>query len=195
MTDTIKSKSRGRPRKLDAESGLSQATDLFLASGFDNVSIAEVCQNLATQPTSLYATFGNKLALYTLCLTRYSEQYFLLFDKLLDDSESVPELIRNALEFSVDLYLVKNQRRGCLLLLGQANCKDDAVIKLVAKASEQIAINLTSRLEQLGAENAEELASVLLTLMRGLALGIQAGVDEDAVYTSLEFYCAMFDSE
>lgn len=193
MAKTKIASNRGRPRKLIYHQGLEIAKQLFLQYGFDNVSVAELCSKLDCPPTSLYATYGNKVALFTACLEAYSEEFFDVFEKTLSGSESSAELFRNMLESTASFYLKVNRSLGCLILNGATFCKDQQVMELVdlkAKLATQL---LTARLQELDSNNVEELANVLITLIRGIVSSIQAGEDEESILTSIEFFCMTFD--
>lgn len=193
MAKTKISAARGRPRKLIYQQGLEVAKQLFLEYGFENVSIAELCTKLNCPPTSLYATYGNKVALFTASLESYSEEFFDVFERTLAGSESSAELFRNTLESTANFYIKTNQSLGCLILNGSTFCKDEQVIDLVDLKAKLVTQLLTARLQELDSNNVGELANVLVTLIRGIASSIQTGEDEDSILTSIEFFCMTFD--
>ena len=185
--------SRGRPRKLIHDQGLQIAKQLFLQFGFDNVSIAELCAKLDCPPTSLYSTYGNKTALFTTCLNAYAKEFFDVFEKTLSNSDSSAELFRNTLESTASFYIKNNQCFGCLILNGSTFCKDEQVIDLVDQKAKLVTQLLTARLQELDSNNVDELANVLVTLIRGIESSIQTGEDEESILTSIEFFCMTFD--
>lgn len=193
MVKTKSKPSRGRPRKLIHHQGLEIAKNLFLKYGFDNVSIAELCSKLDCPPTSLYATYGNKMALFATCLDAFSKDFFDTFEKALAGSDSSAELFRNTLESSANFYIKVNQSLGCLILNGSAFCKDEQVNDLVDQKAQLVTQLLAARLQELDSDNVEELANVLVTLIRGIVSSIQAGEDEESILTSIEFFCMTFD--
>ncbi|GAA0856312.1 TetR/AcrR family transcriptional regulator [Aliiglaciecola litoralis] len=166
---------------------------MFQKHGFENVSIAELCATLAVTPTSLYATFGNKESLFLQVLTLYESRFFEQLDKVLSQAENPSQMFRNSMEFALDHFLNVNQRTSCLILLGDTYCRQENVNQQIQNSRSRLVDKIQKRLTALGSESAAELADVLLTLMRGLALSSKTNVDEDQLYTSLEFFCTAFE--
>jgi AcrR family transcriptional regulator len=193
MTDTKIKTSRGRPRKLDPDIGLKLALELFQKHGFENVGIAELSATLSATPTSLYATYGNKEALFLQVLSLYESRFFSQLDKVLSQAQNPSQMFRNSMEFTLDYYLNINQRRSCLILLGDTYCRHANISKAIQASRRLLQEKIQNRLNELASENANELANVLLTLMRGWALSCLTDSDEDQLYTSLEFFCTAFD--
>lgn len=193
MIDTNIKNSRGRPRKLDPENGLKISLSLFQKYGFENVSIAELCNALAATPTSLYATYGNKEALFKLALERYETHFFKELDRTLGTSENSSDMFRNTMELTLDFYLSENKRTGCLILQGDTFCKHENISQMIKNSQKKVQSKIQKRLTELGSDNPIELTQVLITLMQGMALSSQTDEDEDQLYTSLEFFCAAFD--
>ncbi|WJG09573.1 TetR/AcrR family transcriptional regulator [Aliiglaciecola sp. LCG003] len=193
MTNTNKKTARGRPRKLDPDIGLNTALKLFQQQGFENVSVAQLCNELDIPPTSLYATFGNKEQLFLQVLQRYCDGYFDVLEQSLRDSENPAQVFRNTLEKSLDFYLNTNQKTGCLLLLGNTFCKQPNIIQEISASQHSLQNKLNQRLNELGSENGNELTDVLITLLCGFAQNVRSDINEEQLYTSLEFFCAAFD--
>lgn len=193
MNATNKSNSRGRPRKLDHDAGLNSALPLFLESGYDNVSIAMLCNKLGAPATSLYSTFGNKQQLFLKTFALYRERFFSSLDVVLNQTQSAPALFRNTLEFAVDYYSNQNRNKGCLILNGALFCSDKAIIAEVRNTCDSLLDKLKERLMELGSENSSELALVLVTLMRGMCTTIQSGSDAEQIFMTTEFFCTAFD--
>jgi len=193
MNDTNISTTRGRPRKLDTNEGLKRALTLFQRYGFENVSVAELCSTLNATATSIYATYGNKESLFLRALALYKNQFLGKLEQTLKESESPSEMFRNCLEMSLEFYLNDNHRSGCLILQGNLFCRNKILLEEIAKQQTEIQTNIKIRLQKLESENPEELADVLMTLMRGIALSVKSESDEDKLYTTLEFFCTAFD--
>ncbi len=193
MIDTNIKAARGRPRKLDPQAGLDQATKLFLQFGFELVSVNDLCQALGVPATSIYSTYGNKQQLFETVLKRYTEQFLAGYDTALSSAKEYSQLFRITLEFCADFYLNHNQNQGCLLLQSCTFSKHPEVLRIANERQQELQSNIINRMTEMGAENANELADVLLHLMHGLAARIRAGADEDEVFTSTEFFCTAFD--
>ncbi|GAC15313.1 TetR/AcrR family transcriptional regulator [Aliiglaciecola lipolytica] len=193
MNDTKNKQTRGRPRKLDADNGLEKALTLFQKYGFENVSVAELCRNLAATPTSLYATYGNKQTLFSQAIALYKSKFFGNLETVLKASNNSSEMFRQCLEMSLEFYLNDNQKCGCLILQGNTFCRNKSLLSEIENYQIAIQLCLKNRLHELGSESAEELADVLMTLMRGIALSVKSETDEDKLYTTLEFFCTAFE--
>lgn len=184
---------RGRPRKLIYQQGIEIAQKMFLEYGFDNVSVSELCTKLNCPPTSLYSTYGNKVALFTACLNAYELVFLDRLESALANAESFADLYRNSLESMAEFYLNENQGLGCLIFNGATFCKDPNVIDLVDQKAKLVTHLITARLEEMQSNNVVELAQTLVTLIRGILSSIMAGEDEESVITSIEFFCMTFD--
>lgn len=193
MIDTNNLPRRGRPRKLDAQEGLTKALVLFQKYGFENVSVAELSATLNATPTSMYASYGNKEALFLRALALYQKQFSGCLEKTLEESNNPSEMFRNCLEMSLDFYLNNNQKSGCLILQGNTFCRHPSLLEEINKCQIELRTQLQLRLQNLGSESAAELADVLITLMRGIALSVKSEPNEDKLYTTLEFFCTAFD--
>ncbi len=193
VTDTKSIKQRGRPRKLDHDAGLKVALSMFQKYGFKNVSIAQLCEQLNATPTSLYATYGNKESLFIAALNLYKADFFRELDRTLGVSENSSDMFRNTMEFTLNYYLDDNKKTGCLILQGNTFCKQTRIIDAIKSSQLELQSKIQNRLNELGSASPDELTQVLITLMQGMALSSQSEVDEDQLYTSLEFFCAAFD--
>ncbi|TRY34038.1 TetR/AcrR family transcriptional regulator [Aliiglaciecola sp. M165] len=193
MSTTNLKVARGRPRKLDRENGLAACLLLFQKYGYENVSIAELCETLNVPPTSIYSTFGNKESLFKLAYQKYVSNFFESLEDTLSKSKNASEMFRNVLEFSLEFYLVRNQKMGCLMLQGQSFCRNENLRVEILHSIERLKETLKNRFIQLESENPNELTDVLITLMNGFSLSTQTEEDEDSLYTSMEFFCSAFD--
>ncbi len=190
---TIKVGGRGRPRKLDSETGIEIARQWFLRYGFELLSISDLCQALNIAPTSLYSTYGNKEQLFQRVLEHYCTSFSEKIALAGKSSSDPSEFFRCVLEASRDFYQIDNQKLGCLLLQGGLHCKHSDVSQRISELQFQLRQRLADRLSQLGSNNANELAGVLLTLLHGLAACIRSGASDDEIFTTTEFFCSAFD--
>lgn len=193
MNDIKNESKRGRPRKLDKEIGLQQATELFLRHGFELVSINDLSEKLGVPATSIYATFGNKQTLFEYVLQVYSRTFFGQLETALTQAKNASQVFRIVLEFVADFYLNHNQKQGCLILQSSSHCKHKKVQSLVNEKQQVLHSVIILTLQKHEAENAQELAHALMTLIRGMAATIKNGADEDEIFTTTEFFCSAFD--
>ena len=66
-------KKLGRPRKFDQDEALSGAVEVFWAKGFDGTSLDDLTKAMGINRPSLYATFGDKQALFLAALEQYGK--------------------------------------------------------------------------------------------------------------------------
>lgn len=123
MTDTEKSRVRGRPRRFDPDEAVATAQQLFHAHGYDAVSVADVTEALGINPPSFYAAFGNKAGLYTRILDHYAETGAIPLADLLRHDRPVAECLAAGLEVAARYYAADPAAAGCLVLEG-TRCND-----------------------------------------------------------------------
>lgn len=63
-----------RPQEFNTEEALQQALEVFRRKGYAESSLADLLQATGLSKSSLYATFGNKHALFLRAFDRYREQ-------------------------------------------------------------------------------------------------------------------------
>jgi AcrR family transcriptional regulator len=110
---------RGRPRKTDPDDALETAMRLFWERGFEATSMNDVAAATGMAKPGLYATFGDKEALYGRALTHYVETYGAPFlDELVNAPTPLADALRHHLMAIVDNLLNPETPGGCFL----ANC-------------------------------------------------------------------------
>ena len=67
--------------KYDRALAIEKATQLFWKLGFQATKMRDLQEELDMRPGSIYAAFGNKEALFKICLLNYAEQSRLALDK------------------------------------------------------------------------------------------------------------------
>lgn len=190
MTDTIPPSKRGRPRKFDRQRGIQTAKSLFWQHGYDGLGVAQLCSTLNITPTSLYGTYKNKFHLYQLALESYKHDYLEGLKSELDNCQNVPELFRSILEFSTRFYTKLPEQKGCMLLDSSNFCKEEKVVMLVSEEVTDLQTEISGKLKELEEDNAEEIASIIVTLLRGLSAEARSGKSEDDLFVTVEFFCA-----
>jgi AcrR family transcriptional regulator len=61
----------GRPRSFDTDEALEAAMRLFWAAGYEGASLTELTEVMGINRRSIYATYGNKQALFRKAVDRY----------------------------------------------------------------------------------------------------------------------------
>ncbi len=102
-----------RPKTFDPDAVLDRAAEVFRANGYEATSVQDLVERLGLSRSSLYATFGDKHALYLAALDRYrSAGLRALLTTLRRDGPALDH-IRGVFESVVEESL--GDRHGCLM--------------------------------------------------------------------------------
>ncbi|HMH35803.1 MAG TPA: helix-turn-helix domain-containing protein, partial [Streptosporangiaceae bacterium] len=63
----------GRPRGFDVDEALDRALEVFWRQGYEGTALSDLTAAMGISRPSLYATFGNKEALFRKVLDRYAD--------------------------------------------------------------------------------------------------------------------------
>ncbi|MGF6231526.1 TetR/AcrR family transcriptional repressor for divergent bdcA [Inquilinus ginsengisoli] len=106
---------RQRRPAFDREKGVETAKALFHARGYDAVSIADLTQALEINPPSLYAAYGNKLALFERALRSYRSTDFLHIETILRPGRPPAEALTDLMVAAARHYTKDADKRGCMI--------------------------------------------------------------------------------
>ncbi|WP_417810739.1 TetR/AcrR family transcriptional regulator [Thalassospira alkalitolerans] len=105
-----------RPRAFNEQSVLDNAMNLFWSKGFEATSVQDLVDGTGLNRASMYASFGDKKALFLRVLNHYSQKISTArFEKLhdIDDGrEAITETFRNAARFGRN----EGRHKGCLMV-------------------------------------------------------------------------------
>ncbi|MCS7480331.1 TetR/AcrR family transcriptional regulator [Umezawaea endophytica] len=87
--ETNQRRPTGRPRGFDADEALERAMLVFWQHGYEGASLAALTEAMGISTTSMYATFGNKEALFRKVLERYTEGPSAYLAEALEESTSL----------------------------------------------------------------------------------------------------------
>jgi AcrR family transcriptional regulator len=177
-------KKMGRPRSFDEDAALDTAMRLFWERGYEGTSMADLTKAMSLSAPSIYAAFGDKMALFQAAAKRYAEGPGQYQAKALREStlkEVIQALFRNTVEFLND----SRYPSGCMTLTGAMACsvEDQAAKDFLAEIRKQNEEALRTRLQQarksgeLPAEvNIVDYARYLSTILGGLAIQAANGI-------------------
>ena len=102
-----------RPPKFDRDQALVKAMHLFWERGFDGTSINDLTAAMDISAPSLYATFGDKQALFDAAVDLYEQA--AVVPPALGES-TARGVVEQILNRAVDLYARPAHPRGCLVI-------------------------------------------------------------------------------
>ncbi|MBP6813989.1 MAG: TetR/AcrR family transcriptional regulator [Burkholderiaceae bacterium] len=178
----------GRPLSFDPASALAQAVTLFWQRGYADASIQEITDAMGINRPSLYATFGDKEALFLKVVDAYRMQVEAQLSALFGQGGSLEQTLRALFDQAISVYAQPNSApRGCLLASAataqapQSAPQRDAVRSALLSIEAVIRRGLAHRLEQEGRADPERIdAMTLLASSFCYALSVRArlGVGE-----------------
>lgn len=184
----------GRPRKIDEDTAIDRAMDLFWRQGYRGTSPQDLVDAVGMGKGSLYHAFGSKRELFGRALDRYRDQQAILVDEALARPGPVKERIANALSLMVDMNAADPDRRGCLAVNTAAELAgfdEDATDRVRAMFERTASTFLDAiRTAQVAGElrddlDPEAVATHLLTTLVGIQLLSKARMDPSALKRSI----------
>jgi AcrR family transcriptional regulator len=193
---------KGRPREFDPDAALAAALRVFWSKGYEGASLSELTEAMGITRPSLYASFGNKEALFKKALDLYEREKLDYIGKALKEptARQVAEhLLRSALEMQMSSY----DPKGCLGVINAVACGDEAEsIRAEVILRGRLAKDLiVQRFERAKAEgdlpahaDAVGLTSYVTAIMQGLAVQAGAGASCRDLTALIDTSLAMWPS-
>jgi TetR/AcrR family transcriptional regulator, transcriptional repressor for nem operon len=176
-----------RTKEFDPDVALRRAMELFWLKGYEATSISDLVEHLGIGRASIYATFGDKHALYMKALDRYIENgtgFVGLPSQLGPALPAVRELVERYARESAEDKL----HQGCFVVNSAVELAphDEAVARRVETNWDLIETALSSALTRAKAQgelsadaDPRALARFLLTVMQGMRV-IGKGCEDPA---------------
>jgi len=175
----------GRPRGYDEEAALLAAMQLFWDKGYEQTSVGDLVAATNASRASLYATWGDKQALYVAALEAYAGQVATMALATLEEGEPLAA-IRRYVEQLADLVA---HGRGCLVV--------DTVMQPVGARSEVATVTraqldrvqqaLAAALRRAEVDEPEARAHHLAIALQGLLVQARARPGRDAIDAYVRF--------
>jgi len=115
----------GRPISFDKDAALEAAMLLFWERGYEGTSMADLTQAMGLNPSSIYAAFGDKHALFQLTVKRYMEIRAQYAVKALEEP-TLERFIRALFDNTVAFLTTPGHPPICMTLAGAIGCSVDA---------------------------------------------------------------------
>jgi AcrR family transcriptional regulator len=115
----------GRPIGFDKDAALEAAMLLFWERGYEGTSMADLTQAMGVNPSSIYAAFGDKHALFRLAVKRYLEMRAQYAGKALEEP-TLEKVVRALFDNTVAFLTTPGHPARCMTLSGAVGCSVDA---------------------------------------------------------------------
>jgi AcrR family transcriptional regulator len=115
----------GRPISFDRDAALEAAMLLFWERGYEGTSMADLTQAMGLNPSSIYAAFGDKQALFSLAVKRYVETRAQYATKALEEP-TLKKVVRALFENTIAFLTTPGHPPTCMTLAGAAGCSVEA---------------------------------------------------------------------
>jgi AcrR family transcriptional regulator len=115
----------GRPISFDKDAALEAAMLLFWERGFEGTSMTDLTQAMALNPSSIYAAFGDKHALFSLAVKRYMKSRAQYATKALEEP-TLEKVVRALFDNTVAFLTTPGHPPTCMTLAGAVGCSADA---------------------------------------------------------------------
>ena len=112
-----------RPRQFDPDAVLERAMQVFWAKGYEATSLDDLCDATKLNRSSLYASFGDKRALFLETIDRYGDRAVARIGATLSRPLAVREAIATFLAEMIDQIVAGPGRSGCYI----GNCAAEVV--------------------------------------------------------------------
>ena len=184
----------GRPKTFEPDRALDAALRVFWEKGYEGTSLADLTAAMGINKPSLYATFGDKAALFRKVVDHYMRQQSTVWDdafRLPTAKESVTRILSSVL----DALTNGKNPRGCLLVQAALSCGDEAdCIKKELAARRAYGDSLIrARLLRAQAEgelspgaDAAAVSRFFSTVLRGLSVEASAGATRPQLQNVIE---------
>jgi AcrR family transcriptional regulator len=168
----------GRPIGFDRDAALEAAMLLFWERGYEGTSMADLTHSMGLNPSSIYAAFGDKQALFQLVVKRYMELRAQYAVKALEEP-TLERFIRALFDNTVAFLTTPGHPPTCMTLAGAAGCSLDATPArdLMTAIRKQNQVALRERLlkarksgELLKEINVDDYTRYLSTIIAGLSI-------------------------
>ncbi len=192
----VSTKKIGRPRGFDEDEALWAAVNVFWAKGYDGASMKDLTEAMGINSPSLYASFGDKRALYLKAIDRYVSNDACAPLVAFEGEPDIDKAVRAFMEASID-YATSHESgtRGCFLssCVSTTAGEFDVVRSLLCRAIEETDARLAARFELEKARNmlpadfpSEERARLMFDLRQGHVFRARAGMAPEAMKRDLD---------
>lgn len=180
---------RGRPAEFDRTEVLGGLLAVFWARGFEGTSVAELEAATGLSRSSLYASFGDKQALFEQAADHYVHHTAAFVGEALAEP-SLRDAVHNFLFGAATFLTDASHPPGCFVIVGALVCGPQSeAAKAVLATRRQALENMLVRRLQAGQDHGAlradadvpSLAKYLATLHQGMAVQAATGASRAAL--------------
>jgi AcrR family transcriptional regulator len=185
----------GRPRAFDPDTALEAALRVFWTKGYEGTALSDLTAAMGINRPSIYATFGNKEALFRKALDRYSAKMTGFTAEALKEP-TARAVAERLMVGTADLLSCPGNPKGCLMVQGALACGDEADPirkELIARRATGEAA-LRERFARAKAEgdlaagtDAGDLARYVVAVMHGMSVQSAGGASREELYGVIDF--------
>ena len=192
----------GRPREFERDVVLDRAMRVFWARGYEATSIEHLVARMGIQRGSLYATFGDKRALFFAAIERYDRVETSKLLATLEEPPSGKAAIQRFFRLKVELATAPGRPRGCLVTNSAAELASrdrgtgtrvGAVLTRLDAAFQRAVVRAQKAGEIDPRRNPRALARFLTSSAQGLSVMAKAFPDRAALDDIVEVILEVVD--
>lgn len=176
--DTKMTRPRGRPLSHDPAVTLRKIADTFREKGYSATSLDDVSRNTGLNRPSLYATFGDKKAMYLSALERLREDLKLNFGRLERADLSFGQMLKALMANSIEKYLAGESGPNGCLAVGTASAEavaDPDIRKSLNEVLTLIDDSIAALFKRYGAPNAKSQGRMLAAALHSISVRARSG--------------------
>lgn len=186
----------GRPRAFDRELVLKKAMFLFWEKGYEGTTMADMVDTIGIKAPSIYATFGNKDALFREAVTLYTEAIIKGPRLALQSEPNIYKAVQSSLKKYVDISTNPSYPPSCLIMYGAVNTAPenmyhvDALKQLRASIKNAWIVRFTKAKEDGQLKHDADpiaIAEFFVTFLHGMALRSKDGSRKKELLSSCQF--------
>ena len=184
----------GRPTGFDTDHALDVAMQLFWERGYEGTSMADLSQKMGIHPSSIYAAFGDKQALFALAAKRYADVPAQYMARALEQP-TFRGFLLTAFDNTVEFLAAKDHPSSCFTLTGAIACGVDTEAAKVLMREMRLQNEAAIKARLLKArkagefpreENVDDYTRYLSSLLSGLAVQAANGSTRDELRRTAE---------